>query len=183
MNRLEIFPTIFYETNIDPRLAFDILEDIKSKKTRIDLVHESTQITPVSDYSTDFIEPIDVPLFDQHVVPQLINEFKEMDVSLEIGNKWVSCYTGPDGCHPMHIHAKRFSGVPEFSAILYLTSIGYTDFFNTTLHSDQYQHSIESQVGKIVFFPSIIPHQYRAERFDGNHRYTLPFNVILHGLK
>lgn len=182
MNALNVFPTRFYETQINQDLAFAILEDIKSKKPQIDIVHEATQSIPVSDMSTDFSCPIDIPLFDQHVVPHLQQEFNELGIRLTVLQKWVSCYTGPYGVHPMHNHANGWEGIPQFAAIMYLTAAGETEFFNTALHSNQYSLKVSAEVGKVIFFPAIIPHQYNNVSFDGNHRYTLPFNIMLENL-
>lgn len=174
-----VFPTMFYETKIDGHLAFAILEEIKTKQNQIDTVSEATQIIPVSDYSTDFVHSIRIDSFWDCVVPGLQLELSQFKLKMENIHSWVSCYTGPYGHHPLHNHHGTFTGKVLYSGILYLTRVGATDFFNidpTSQHT-QYQHAAD--IGSIVLFPSIIPHQYNSSQFDGNARYTLPFNFEL----
>lgn len=176
MNELQVFPTLFYEMRIDPKLAIDIVSYIKTQEPAIRNISEATQPHPVSDYSTDFSNPIDVPLFDQYVMPEINNAAASIGYTFELSQYWISCYTGPSGSHPMHNHQEKYNGRIMMSAILYLSNIGFTDFFTTSYTADQYMYSVPSEMGKIIFFPSIVPHQYRAEQYDGNSRYTLPFN-------
>lgn len=171
-----VFPTMFYEMNVDPQLAMDIVQYIKTREPEIRNISEATQPHPVSDYATDFSCPIEIPLFMQHVMPEIQKSAASIGYQFNLSNYWVSCYTGPAGSHPMHNHQEKYNGRIMMSAILYLANVGYTDFFSMSYSADRYQHSIRSELGKIVFFPSIVPHQYRAEQYDGNSRYTLPFN-------
>lgn len=171
-----LFPTLFYETKINENLAYDIIDEIKQLEPKVRNISEATQPHPISDYATDFSSPLRVELFHQYVVPQLSEEIAEIGYHLSMGTSWVSCYTGPHGSHPMHNHVEGYDGRINYSAILYLSNIGYTDFFTTSPTAANCMHSIKSEVGKVVFFPSIMPHQYRTEMYDGNSRYTLPFN-------
>ncbi|MDB4726097.1 hypothetical protein OAF54_01580 [bacterium] len=179
MNKLEVFPTIFYETNIGVELANDIVHEIKENEDKIKNTSEATQPHPVTDYATDFCNPVSINLFHNYVLPHLRNEFDAMGYDMQFLQSWVSCYTGPHGSHPMHIHARGYNGQLKFSGILFLSNVGHTDFFSVNMMADEYQYSVPSEQGKIVIFPSIVPHQYRAESYDGNHRYTLPFNIDL----
>ena len=174
-----LFPTLFYETRISKDLCFAILDEIKSKQGQIDTVSEATQIQPLSDYSTDFAHTIHIEHFWDHVVPQLQDEWRQLDKNMINIHPWVSCYTGPGGHHPLHNHTQMYDGRLHMSAIIYLSEVGMTDFFSTDATACTTQHCEKSEVGKVVFFPSIIPHQYRSEHFDGNARYTLPFNCEL----
>jgi len=171
-----VFPTMFYEMNIDPNLAIDIIAYIKEQEPRIRSISEASQPHPITDYATDFAHPIHIPLFHEHVIPAVEASASSIGYKFQLENYWVSCYTGPAGSHPMHNHQEKYNGRIMMSAILYLSDIGFTDFFNMSYSADQYMYSVPSKMGKIVFFPSIVPHQYRAEQYDGNSRYTLPFN-------
>ena len=177
-----LFPTMFYETQIPKDLSFAILDEIKYKQQTIELVSEATQIIPVSDYATDFAHSIRIEHFWNDAVPFLQNEWKQIGYRMENILSWVSCYTGPHGHHPLHNHEPGYSGRMHYSAILYLTRTGMTDFFNTSVAARDYQYTNTHDVGSVIFFPSIIPHQYRSEQFDGQPRYTLPFNCELASL-
>lgn len=174
-----LFPTMFYETEIPKDICFAVLDEIKSKQHCIDTVSEATQIQPISDYSTDFAHTIRINTFWDEVVPRLQMDWESMGKEMVNIHPWVSCYTGPAGHHPLHNHASGYNGRLHYSAIIYLSGVGMTDFFSTDATACSTQHCEKSEVGKVVFFPSIIPHQYRAEHFDGNARYTLPFNCEL----
>jgi len=174
-----LFPTLFYEIDIDSNLALKVLNEIKDKQNQINTVSEATQIHPVSDYSTDFLNTIPIETFDNEVIPYLQHEWAQLNTRMENIYSWVSCYTGPHGCHPMHNHQDGYRNNLAYSAILYLTSVGSTDFFTVAPSAHNYIYAHESRIGNVIFFPSIIPHQYRTESYDGNNRYTLPFNCEL----
>lgn len=174
-----LFPTMFYETQIPQDLCFSVLDEIKSKQHMIDTVSEATQVHPISDYSTDFIHSIRIESFWDNVVPILQNEWAQMKQQMVNIQPWVSCYTGPAGHHPLHNHKQGYDGRIHYSAILYLTKTGMTDFFTVDVTARENMYCHQSNLGSVIFFPSIIPHQYRAEHYDGNVRYTLPFNCEL----
>lgn len=176
MQPVPVFPTMFYETKINIDLAYDIIKEIKELEPTIRNISEATQPHPVSQYSTDFSKPLHINLFHDHVVPFLESEVEKIGYKFKLTSSWVSCYTGPHGSHPMHHHSGGWDGKTRYSGILYLSNIGYTDFFTSNMSAENYMHVVSSEVGKVVFFPSIVPHQYRTEQYDGNNRYTLPFN-------
>jgi len=174
-----LFPTMFYESKINDDLAFHVLNEIKQKQFAIDTVSEATQVIPISDYSTDFVHSIRIDSFWEEVIPQLQDEWRQLNLRMENIHSWVSCYTGPGGHHPLHTHTPGYNGRNAYSGILYLTRVGSTDFFNVDVTAQNTQYTHQSEIGSVIFFPSIIPHQYRAGQFDGNARYTLPFNCEL----
>ncbi len=176
-----LFPTMFYEIDIDANLALAVLNEIKEKKHHIDTVSEATQPKPVSDYSTDYTNRVPIETFDNEVISFLQNEWSQFNIRMEKIESWVSCYTGPNANHPMHNHhaANGYQYRSSYSAILYLTSVGTTDFFSVTPPASQSFYSHSSRMGNVVFFPSIIPHQYYNNCYDGNERYVLPFNCDL----
>ena len=176
MNEMPVFPTMFYEAHLDRGIAFQVLDEIKSKRQIIDIVSEATQPHPVSDYSTDYSHSIRIESFWDFVVPFLDEQLAELNQKIEIFNSWVACYSGPAGHHPLHNHHLGYDGRNMYSGILYLSDIGNTDFFSTSITCKRNTFTSPSEIGKIVLFPSIIPHQYRSERYDGNTRYVLPFN-------
>jgi len=179
MNTIELFPTLFFETYINTQLAIDILSEIKKKEPEIRNISEASQSQPIKDYSTDFCHPVEIELFDRFVTEHMCKEFKKINYDVEMKNSWVSCYTGAHGAHAMHNHSKGWNGNGEYACILYLSDIGKTDFFNTSLISDNYIKSIKSRMGKVIVFPGIIPHQFVVDKYDGNSRYTLAFNISL----
>ena len=174
-----LFPTMFFETKISNDLAFEVLEEIRQKQFHIDTVSEATQVIPVNDYSTDFVHAIRIDSFWEKVIPQLQDEWAKLNKQMQNIHSWVSCYTGPGGHHPLHNHYSGYDGRNMYSAVLYLTRVGCTDFFSVDMTASNTQYIHQSEVGSVIFFPSIIPHQYRASHFDGNARYTLPFNCEL----
>ena len=175
-----LFPTMFYEIDIDANLALAVLNEIKEKKHHIDTVSEATQPKPVSDYSTDYTNRVPIETFDNEVISFLQNEWSQFNIRMEKIESWVSCYTGPNANHPMHNHhATGYQYRSSYSAILYLTSVGTTDFFSVTPPASQSFYSHSSRLGNVVFFPTIIPHQYYNNNYDGNERYVLPFNCDL----
>lgn len=174
-----LFPTMFYETEVPKDLCLSVLDEIKQKQDMINTVSEATQIHPVSDYATDFVHSIHIETFWDQVIPFLQNEWQKYGVMMVNVNSWVSCYTGPAGHHPLHNHKQGFDGRMHYSAILYLTSIGMTDFFTVDVSAKDSMHCHQSSLGSCLFFPAIVPHQYRSEHYDGNPRYTLPFNCEL----
>lgn len=171
-----LFPTMFYETQIPRDLCFAVLDEIKSKQDMIDTVSEATQIHPVSDYSTDFMHTIRIDLFWDEVIPRLQMEWESLGKEMVNIHSWVSCYSGPSGHHPLHNHKPGYDGRLHYSAILYLSDVGMTDFYTIDTTAQNNMYCQKSQLGTVLFFPSIIPHQYRSEQYDGNTRYTLPFN-------
>lgn len=174
-----LFPTMFYETQIPRDLCFAVIEEIKSKQHMIDVVSESTQIQSVKAYSTDFPHPIRIEKFWNEVIPHLQMDWKNLGKEMMNINSWVSCYKGPSGHHPLHNHQVGYNSKLHYSAILFLSDVGTTDFFSIDATAIASQHTEKSSIGKVIFFPSIIPHQYRSEQLDGNIRYTLPFNFEL----
>lgn len=183
IKELPLFPTIFYETYIEKDICLDIIAEIKSKEEEIKRISEATQPIPIDDYSTDFSVPIKMDLFEKEVVPRLQDYCeRSLNMRMEMLGSWISCYTGPFGAHPMHVHVNEYKCAMHYSAILYLSNIGTTDFFSASPITQYTQHSVQSEIGKVVFFPSIIPHQYRPDQWDGNNRYTLPFNVRFHNV-
>jgi hypothetical protein len=176
LNELSVFPTIFYETQIDKDLSLEILKEIKDNQQIVDIISESTQPHPVSDYSTDYAHPLYIKTFWERVVPGLNQELSQFNFTFDVLQSWIACYTGPAGHHPLHNHVSGYDGNIPISGILYLTEVGFTDFFNVSVISQNNTFHVKSEVGKIILFPSIIPHQYRSESYDGNSRYVLPFN-------
>jgi len=174
-----LFPTMFFETQIQKELSFAVLHEIKSKQHMIDNVSAATQIQPLTDYSTDFSHSIYIETFWNDVVPVLQNEWQQFNTQMANIHSWVSCYTGPSGHHPLHNHVQGYTGRIHYSAILYLSKTGYTDFFTVDQTANDSMYAHKSEVGSVIFFPSIIPHQYRSEHYDGTPRYTLPFNCEL----
>ena len=92
---------------------------------------------------------------------------------------WVSCYIGQQANHPLHNHYAGYGKKMHYSGILYLSDVGVTDFLSSDATAILSQHQEHSQIGKVIYFPSVIPHLYRPDQLDGNTRYTLPFNFEL----
>jgi len=183
MIRHKVFPTSIYEMHISRDLALHLLDEIKSNQKVIEVISSATQPHPISDYSTDYTDPLRFNTFWDEVVPDMNKSLVENDMQMEVVQSWVSCYSGPSGHHPLHNHSPGYGRAGAYSGILYLSDIGFTDFFSVAYQADETQYSVPSQLGKVVLFPSIIPHQYRPERYDGNARYVLPFNGYLENNK
>jgi len=174
-----LFPTMFYETQIPRDLCFAVIEEIKNKQEMIDIVSESTQIQNINQYSTDFKHPIHIERFWNDVVPMLQNDWKKFNKQMIDIFSWVSCYIGQEANHPLHNHYTGYGKKIHYSGILYLSDVGVTDFLSIDATAILSQHQEHSQIGKVIYFPSIIPHYYRPDQLDGNTRYTLPFNFEL----
>ena len=167
----EVFPTLFYEFDfsVQDQIA-PLVEEIQDKKNEIKKYGED-------DYWTDYTNPIKLLEYEK-LIDKISFEFLPKMMCTHIEH-WTAIY-GERGYHMTHNHIKNLYDSPEcnMSSILYLSDIGYTEFFNPRLSADEIHFSLDqpSIVGKMIMFPSHILHHAMAHKQEEKERIIVSSN-------
>jgi len=100
--------------------------------------------------------------------------FEENNSIIDIEQYWTAIYT-KTAYHSTHNHASNILDKINYSGILYLTDIGSTNFYSTNPSSFENKFYSKSEVGKILIFPSTIPHSVEPT-MDESKRVVVAFN-------
>ena len=171
----DIFPTKMFEVKANKDVCYSILDEIVSNENRLKLVSLSSQKQSVEDYVTDYDDPIKLPQFES-----VIQNMKFDGGELTLNRYWVASYKN-NAFHHMHIHKGYCMDKCNWSGILYLSDIGFTEFFSTNPTSFFNMSRVKSEFGKIIMFPSNLPHSFTSDPMTHNKRYIVAFNFELYG--
>ena len=176
---LEKFPTIFFETMLEKQAAYNVLDEVVSKKDKIKQISSATIDQSTENYATDYNNPIELESFN-FVLEGLAELFyTEHKLKFELAEYWVAMYKDA-GYHSMHTHSNSiFSGSPNYSGVLYLSNIGGTRLFTDKAYVLESSFTADSEFGKIFCFPSKIVHEYTPNELGNDDRYVVAFNFNL----
>lgn len=177
MRVLDVFPSRFFDILLEKQDAFNVLNEILRKKEELKTISAVSQKQSVENYITDYDNPVELETF-RIVISKIEEMFKQYNLSFNLSSYWTSIYTG-SGFHTLHHHQMKRVSDSNYSGILYLSDIGSTEFFSCSPSSYDNYLCIPSEFGKVVMFPSIIPHTYSPTHNDNNIRYVVPFNFEL----
>ena len=175
---LDLFPTRFFQINLDQVDAYNVLNEILRKEDEIRLISSTRQKQSSDEYATDYryshtqnsigLETMNV-VFDKLKII-----FEENNSTIDIDSYWTAIYS-KTAHHSSHTHANSILDTINYSGILYLTDIGSTDFYSTNPSSFQDKFTSNSEFGKILIFPSSIPHSVEPT-LDESKRVVVAFN-------
>lgn len=176
---LDLFPTKFFEIQLDTGDAFNLLKEIMRKEDEIKIISSTRQIQSIEEYATDFSYQDDskvVKLENLEKVFNIIkNEFDKNNSLIEVIDYWTAIYL-KTGYHGLHTHKNNILDKCNYSGIIYLSDLGGTTFYSPSLTSFESNFVSKSEMGKILIFPSNVPHAVNATLVEENKRYIVSFN-------
>lgn len=179
MNGIDVFPTKFFEFQLDKVDSLNILNEIKRKEKDIKLISSTRQFQSVNDYITDYHTPSNS---GDVIIENLDKVFKPIEVYFNQYNAdfrvigyWTAVYI-KNGFHTLHNHQEFILDKRNYSGIIYLSDIGGTTFYSTSPSSFQTIFYSKSSMGKVLIFPSSIPHDVEPTFDEKNKRYIISFN-------
>ena len=176
---LDLFPTRFFEIQLDKVDAFNLLHEIVRKEDEIKIISLTRQNQSIDDYITDFTydrdsENVKLDNIDK-IFKVIKNNFEENNSNIDIVDYWTSVYF-KNGHHSLHNHRMDILDRCNYSGIIYLSDLGSTDFYSTSLTSFHSKYQCVSKMGKVIIFPSDIPHVALPTYSEENKRYVVAFN-------
>lgn len=177
-NALDVFPTRFFEMKLDQVDAFNVLNEILRKEDEIRMISSTRQEQSSDCYATDFSsykDDIRIDLKSMDLVFELIRKnFEENNCTISFRKYWTAIYS-KTAHHSTHNHYFGILDRFNYSGILYLTDIGGTNFFSTNPSSLETDFHSHSRMGKILIFPSALPHSVEPMMNDAK-RVIVSFN-------
>lgn len=191
MKILNILPIPVFEFNYDLELTEKILEEVKLLTYMHNANSENNQVSVEMYYNKD--------LFDwfENCLSQVVERYYLPELKLVITNAWVNKNVF-NSKHHYHSHPNSI-----VSGIFYLTdnASSSTLFYNkvnpwTKMHDEgilaicdmeetilqrSIKDSIAPQKGKLILFPSSIPHSVSINK-EKYTRYTISFNSFITGV-
>jgi len=178
LNGLDLFPTRFFEMRLNQVDAFNVLNEILRKEDKIRLISSTRQHQSADEYATDYAYKSEDNIVELEsmglVFDKIKSIFEENNSIISFDDYWTAIYT-KTAHHSMHDHLSNILDKLNYSGILYLTDIGSTTFFSTNSLSFENKFQIKSEVGKIIIFPSIVPHSVEPT-LDESKRVVVAFN-------
>ena len=175
MIELDVFPTRFFQFDINPEETFNVLNEVLSIKDRLELVSMAQSDQYIGNYQTDFFSPTELKNFETVINKIVAPNFTKNNLKFKMKMYWTARYK-KYGFHTMHNHIFHFFDNVNYSGIFYLGDNGSTEFFNVSPTSVNTKFLVESVLGKIILFPSTIPHCYSPILECENERYIIAFN-------
>jgi len=175
---LDLFPVKFFEIRLDKVDAFNVLNEILKKEDEIRLISSTRQNQSADEYATDYSFDQDQKVVELESINSVFDKiktaFEENNSIIDIYQYWTAIYT-KTAHHLTHDHADNMLDRLNYSGILYLTDLGSTTFYSTNPSSFENKISLDSEVGKIIIFPSKIPHSAQPT-MDESKRVVVAFN-------
>jgi len=175
---LDLFPIKFFEIRLDQVDAFNVLNEILRKEDEIRLISSTRQNQSADEYATDYPYNKDSVIVELESISSVFNKvkttFEENNSIIDIDQYWTAIYT-KTAHHSTHNHSSNILDKINYSGILYLTDIGHTTFYSTNPSSFENKFDSKSEVGKILIFPSTIPHSVEPT-MDESKRVIVAFN-------
>lgn len=135
----------------------------------------------VSDYATDYQNPVKLHEYEK-LMMMIGKYFDNQNYNFQLTNYWTAIYNSK-GYHKEHCHNNGSQYMPpanNFASVLYLTSIGGTEFQSPHAMSAEYEYSIQSKVGLLVIFPSSLIHSAPSSN-STNERVCISGNMGIYG--
>lgn len=179
IQNLHLFPTVMYEFEIPETLVDSITKSIEENK----MMNTETeggfysQNQDSSIYYTDFESPNNISEVEE-VLENIQKYFSSIGLTFEVLKYWSAAYRD-SAVHTMHTHRGDITGHCNYSGVIHLSNIGSTTFFSTSPTSAYDSADIPSTKGRVVMFPSAIPHAVQRHQQD-EWRYVVPFNAKLY---
>lgn len=155
-------------------MCFEILKEIHEKKTDIHIASNASLSMTSADYMSDFFHSVQLNSFET-IMKNISDFFITQNMSFELKEYWTAFYRGKAG-HSIHTHSNNILEKTNYSGILYLSNFGSTTFFSINPSSFEHHHIVGSKLGKMIMFPSNLPHQTLNETELEEDRYVVPFN-------
>ena len=174
----ELFPIKIFKFNIETDLLIRLTSEVLEKKDKIDIISFLNEERSPEIYSTDYQDPIRLESFED-VAEKLEEYFKSENTHFKLRKYWTAIYN-KNATHLMHNHFGGVLDKTNYSGILYLSSIGSTTFYSTNPMSMETTYEENSESGKIVMFPSALPHSVNSSTIDGEIRMVVAFNCELY---
>jgi uncharacterized protein (TIGR02466 family) len=180
----QIFPTPLFLSNVEGNLQKYVDLVYKDRKNGEGSYHNKHQWKSEDNYAkrTEWKELVDSI---SEEITKVLDDYGVVRDGFDINNMWVQIYSA-DGYIERHIHPNSY-----FSGILYLKTYpdcGKTVFFSGTekfiapelVYNDiNYDRLwIESDVGKLVIFPSWLAHAATQGEDSEEDRITLAFTIM-----
>lgn len=175
----ELFATKMLYARVDGGTTLkDIMSEIQSKRSDIETLSRMFEHQDVKNYATDFRFPVQIKAFES-LMDDIKAMFKEDGYNFDLKTYWTAIYNDT-AIHNMHIHKYSVHDEINYSGILYLTDIGETMFYSPNPTAQQLEYCEYSQAGKIVMFPSNIPHWVNQHKQSDCERVVMSFNFSLY---
>jgi len=175
----DLFPVRFYKGFIQDPLS--VLNEIKSKEVEISTISEATQLKDVTQYATDYANPVKINSFEKEIELFLNGLVQDQGFkSITMPQYWTAIYKGPQGMHAPHTHRSGNMDMINYSGVLYLSNHDGTTFYRPhgACHNSQIDNP--AVLGNVVLFPSEIVHGYAPKITDNkNTRYIMSFNLSI----
>jgi len=171
----QIFYTEMITMSVSQDMAQEVLQEVHANKDKIKLVSDATREENPDTYATDWSSPVKVNSFENLFENGVANVFKENGLDVNLESYWTAIYN-QNAVHSMHNHADVIYDNNLLSGILYLTSIGETDFFANSMSAKYTHYRQNSEFGRIVIFPSTLLHSVNYHHSDKD-RYIIAFNM------
>lgn len=172
-----VLPTRLFQWKFEKNIAYSILEEIHNKKDLIETISSATTLQPKEKFVSNRDYHIELITVEQ-VLQKIVSDLQEDGYDVSLNMYFVAGYRG-FSANTIHNHKTVFSDPTNYSGIIYLSDIGETKFFSCSPHSWETGFTIPSEIGKVVLFPSTIPHEITNDFDVTNERYVVPFNLIL----
>jgi len=175
----ELFATKMLYARVDGGTVLkDIMSEIQDNRSEIETLSRMFEHQDIKNYATDFRFPVRIKAFES-LMENIKVMFKEDGYNFDLKTYWTAIYNDT-AIHNMHIH--KFSVLDEinYSGILYLSDIGETMFYSPNPTSQQLQYCEYSEAGKIIMFPSNIPHWVTQHKQSDCERVVMSFNFSLY---
>jgi hypothetical protein len=178
IEELDLFPTKFFSIKLEENeLLSPLTKEVYENREEIKSLSWATQEQSCENYITDFVKPKQYASFNR-ISEYLRYNFSEMGYAFDMDMYWTAFYK-KFSIHEIHAHKPSILTDTNYSGVLYLSSIGSTNFFSSNPSSFYNTIQIESEYGRIVMFPSNVPHQ-AITNFDSDvERCIIAFNFRL----
>ena len=144
----------FSITEITPVIE-EVLNNKKEIKKRSKIYSKAGGL---GNYLTDFKNPVKIIEYEKLML-MIGNFFANKGYNFTVNRYWTALYNN-NSFHPMHTHCYPLDekNHVNYSSVLYLTSEGGTDFYSPNPTSTEGVHTVKSEVGKMIIFPSNLLH-------------------------
>ena len=179
LNATDLFPTRFFHFKIDQVDAFNLLNEIKRKEEDIRLISSVREHQSLDEYATDYPQQRgDCVVELEHLNKIFCNikdQFDKNNSTIDIKLYWTAIYL-KNGYHQLHNHKDNILDNCNYSGIIYLSDLGGTTFYSVSPTSFESRFFLKSEMGKIIIFPSLLPHAVEPTHNEENKRYVVAFN-------
>tara|TARA_R100001163_G_C5059416_1_gene196115 strand:- start:1636 stop:2190 length:555 start_codon:yes stop_codon:yes gene_type:complete len=181
LDKFNIFPTEIISFQFSTEEIQPLINEISKNKKKIKQTSSFyNDVGGVGKYYTDYANPIKLHEYEKLMI-MVGNYFINNNKTFNIENYWSAFYL-ENSIHETHNHVNFIKEkTHNYSTVLYLSNTGGTKFFssnNTSLIDDI---TIQSQVGKIIFFPSNLLHS--GINNEKGERIIISSNVGIYGGK